>query len=52
VPHCDTYDQMMTRAKAAVVARELAAPGDRIIVTAGVPFDNPGTSNLLKVETI
>jgi pyruvate kinase len=52
VPHCDTYDQMMTRAKAAVVARELAAPGDRIIVTAGVPFDVPGTTNLLKVETI
>jgi pyruvate kinase len=52
VPHCDTYDQMMTRAKAAVVARDLAAPGDRIIVTAGVPFDIPGTTNLLKVETI
>jgi pyruvate kinase len=52
VPHCDTYDQMMTRAKAAVVARDLASPGDRIIVTAGVPFDIPGTTNLLKVETI
>ena len=52
VPHCDSYDQMMTRAKAAVVARDLAAPGDRIIVTAGVPFDIPGTTNLLKVETI
>jgi pyruvate kinase len=52
VPHCDTYDQMMTRAKSAVVARELASPGDRIIVTAGVPFDIPGTTNLLKVETI
>ncbi len=52
VPHCDTYDQMMTRAKAAAVKRELASPGDRIIVTAGVPFDIPGTTNLLKVETI
>jgi pyruvate kinase len=52
VPHCDTYDQMMTRAKSAVVARELAVAGDRIIVTAGVPFDIPGTTNLLKVETI
>ena len=52
VPHCDTYDEMMTRAKSAVVARELASLGDRIIVTAGVPFDIPGTTNLLKVETI
>jgi pyruvate kinase len=52
VPHCDTYDEMMIRAKEAVVERHLAAPGDRIIVTAGVPFDMPGTTNLLKVETI
>jgi pyruvate kinase len=42
----------MSRAKAAVVNRELASNGDRIIVTAGVPFDMPGTTNLLKVETV
>lgn len=52
VPHCDSYDEMMERAKRAVVERQLASPGDRIIVTAGVPFDMPGTTNLLKVETI
>ncbi|HVD61177.1 MAG TPA: pyruvate kinase [Gemmatimonadaceae bacterium] len=52
VPHCSTYDEMMQRARQAVVERELAMPGDRIIVTAGVPFDVPGTTNLLKVETI
>jgi pyruvate kinase len=52
VPHCADYDEMMLRAKDTVVARELASSGDRIIVTAGVPFDQPGTTNLLKVETI
>ncbi len=52
VPHCDTYDEMMHRAKQAVVQRRLAMPGDRIIVTAGVPFDMPGTTNLLTIETI
>ncbi|HUQ47220.1 MAG TPA: pyruvate kinase [Gemmatimonadaceae bacterium] len=52
VGHCDTYDEMMQRAKEVVVARELASRGDRIIVTAGVPFDVPGTTNLLKVETV
>jgi len=52
VPHCDSYDEMMERAKHAVVERQLASPGDRIIVTAGVPFDMPGTTNLLKVETL
>ena len=52
VPHCDNYDQMMARAKDTVVSRELAGKGDRIIVTAGVPFDVPGTTSLLKVETV
>ena len=52
VPHCENYDEMMVRAKDAVVKRQLAAKGDRIIVTAGVPFDVPGTTNLLKVETV
>ena len=52
VPHCASYDEMLRRANSAVVARELASSGDRIIVTAGVPFDTPGTTNLLKVETI
>ena len=30
---------------------ELARAGDRVVVTAGVPFDVPGTTNLMKVET-
>jgi pyruvate kinase len=52
VPHCENYDEMMARAKETVVKRNLAGKGDRIIVTAGVPFDVPGTTNLLKVETV
>jgi pyruvate kinase len=32
--------------------RDLARAGDRVVVTAGVPFDVPGTTNLLKVETV
>lgn len=52
VPHCDDYDQMWQVAKDVVVRRELGSPGDRIVVTAGVPFDVPGTTNLLKVERL
>jgi pyruvate kinase len=52
VPHCNTYDEMVRRALAAVQRRGLARPGDRVVVTAGVPFDVPGTTNLLKVETV
>ncbi|MFA6168250.1 MAG: pyruvate kinase alpha/beta domain-containing protein [Gemmatimonadaceae bacterium] len=30
----------------------IAKPGDRVVMTAGVPFDVPGTTNMLKVETV
>jgi pyruvate kinase len=52
VPHCDTYWDMVKLALAAVRERGLARDGDRVVVTAGVPFDVPGTTNLMKVETV
>ena len=52
VPHCKTYDEMVKLALEAVQRRGLARAGDRIVVTAGVPFDTPGTTNLMKVETV
>ncbi|MDB4916494.1 MAG: pyruvate kinase [Gemmatimonadetes bacterium] len=52
VPHCDTYWDMVKLALAAVRERGLAREGDRVVVTAGVPFDVPGTTNLMKVETV
>ncbi len=52
VPHCSTYDEMVHLGLEAVQRRQLARPGDRVVVTAGVPFDTPGTTNLLKVETV
>jgi pyruvate kinase len=52
VPHCDTYWDMVKLGLAAVRERGLAREGDRVVVTAGVPFDVPGTTNLMKVETV
>ena len=52
VPRADTYEQMLDSAREALVARGLAARGDRVLVTAGVPFDVPGTTNLLKIEQV
>ena len=52
VPHCTTYESMWIQARAAISRRELAAAGDRVVVTAGVPFDVPGTTNLVKVEVV
>jgi len=52
VPHQNDYDSMCRLAMDAARRRGLAQPGDRVIVTAGVPFDVPGTTNLMKVETV
>ncbi len=52
VPHADTYEQMAETAKKLLLAEGLAKTGDRVVVTAGVPFDVPGTTNNLKVETV
>jgi pyruvate kinase len=43
---------MLDVAREALVAKGLLKPGDRIVVTAGVPFEVAGTTNLLKVETV
>ena len=52
VPPSETYAEMYAKARVAVLERGLAREGDRVIVTAGVPFDVPGTTNLMKVEVI
>jgi pyruvate kinase len=52
VEYAGTYDAMVALARAAVLEKGLAQPGDRVLVTAGVPFDVPGTTNVLRVELI
>ncbi len=52
VPHSDSYDEMVEHGRAALLRRGLAKKGDEFIVTAGVPFDVTGTTNLMKVETV
>ncbi len=48
-PH---YEAMLDAARERILAGGLARPGDRVVVTAGVPFDVPGTTNLVKVEEV
>lgn len=52
VPPADTYETMLASAREALLLRGMARDGDKVIVTAGVPFDVPGTTNLLKIETV
>lgn len=52
MPHLKNYDPMWQLGRQELLVRGLVQEGDRVIVTCGVPFDQPGTTNLLKVETV
>lgn len=52
VEHFPSYDAIVPVARQKLLDLGLAVPGDRVVVTAGVPFDVPGTTNLLKVEAV
>lgn len=47
-----TYAEMMECGREEAVKRGLAKPGERIVVTAGLPMHQAGTTNLLQVEVI
>lgn len=46
------YDSHLETARAVLLGKSYVEPGDLIVVTAGVPFEVPGTTNLLKVEVV
>jgi pyruvate kinase len=46
------YGAMVDIARDTLLERGYARSGDLIVVTAGVPFEVPGTTNLLKVEVV
>ncbi|MBA3344638.1 MAG: pyruvate kinase, partial [Gemmatimonadales bacterium] len=50
--HSTDYEEMLSVARREILARGLSRPGERLVVTAGVPFDMPGTTNLLKIEAV
>jgi pyruvate kinase len=50
--HFPTYEDMLPEARQRLLDAGLAHRGDRVVVTAGVPWDKPGTTNLLKVEIV
>src|SRR3989475_10889071 len=44
------YDAMLAVVRDLILKRGYAKPGDRIVMTAGGPWDGSGTTNLLKGE--
>ena len=47
-----TYDTMLESARVYLLSNNIATPGDRIVVTAGVPFHISGTTNMMRVEQL
>jgi pyruvate kinase len=52
VEDAKTLDDMMSQAGEIAFREEFAKPGERIIITAGVPIGAPGTTNMLRIATI
>ncbi len=52
VKNLNTFEDISTEAKNAALASGLAAQGDKIVITAGIPFATSGGTNLLYVVSI
>jgi len=47
-----SLDDMVDRACRIASAEKFAKPGDRVIVTAGVPLRTPGATNMLRIAFV
>ena len=45
-------DDMVSKACRIAVEENFAEPGQRIIITAGVPLRTPGTTNMLRIAYV
>ena len=46
------YDQMLLRLKEVALRSGFGSRGQQFVVTAGVPFNIPGTTNMLRIEEL
>ena len=47
-----TFSEMVEKARRVALKQEIAKHGDRLVITAGVPFGTPGSTNTLRVAWI
>ncbi|MBL8660462.1 MAG: pyruvate kinase [Rhodospirillales bacterium] len=52
VDRFEAFDQMVARALKVALEEGFAREGDRLVVTAGLPLESPGTTNALHIVTI
>lgn len=48
----ENTDEMIAKAKGAVLASGLAQKGERVVIVAGIPVDVPGTTNIIKAGVL
>ncbi|HEX2168364.1 MAG TPA: pyruvate kinase [Longimicrobiales bacterium] len=46
------YESMLEAAREHLLSTKLAKPGQRVVVTAGIPFHVRGTTNMLRIEEL
>jgi len=47
-----SFDDMLEITQEIAKQQADAVPGDKVIITAGIPFGRPGTTDTLKIATI
>jgi pyruvate kinase len=47
-----SFSEMVTKAVAAASREGFAKPGQRVVITAGVPFGTPGATNILRIALV
>lgn len=52
VPEIDTFAEAVNIATRVASEEQLAKPGDKLVMTAGVPFGTPGSTNILRVAWV
>jgi len=48
----DSFEEMLAKSKRMAVRHGFGAEGDRIVITAGVPFGTPGATNVMHIAWI
>lgn len=51
-PDATSFSDMVENAGSVALAEGFAKPGDRIVITAGVPFGTPGSTNTLRIAWV
>lgn len=51
-PDVTSFQEMVEKACKIAIAEDFARPGDKLVITAGVPFGTPGATNVLRIAWI